>query len=269
MGRVLFALLILSIVLFARNEVPSCYDALKIENKNVTVEKELFILIDQTTIIDKKMMKYTYKNMMKFMKNGYAVNIISFSSNSNGKYTDLVYAGTLEKLMTEESEYDISKKVLRKYQGCMNSQMKYAKKKAKKALIKVFKGASKEMLHSDILKSLSDISRNVIGNSKVKEKVVLLVSDLLEHSSITSFYKQGTIKHINVKKEYAKIYKSQCMANFDETKVYIIGAGILPEKGYRDPKTLKNLTDFWRHYFKSTGADLEEIGTPMLLRDVE
>jgi hypothetical protein len=249
--------------------VPSCYDALKITNKNSTIEKELFILIDQTTIIDKKMMKYTYKNMMNFMKNGYAVNIVSFSSNTNGKYTDVVYAGALENLMTNKEEYDVSKKLLRKYQSCMNGQIKFAKKKAKKALVKVLKGASKQMPHSDILKSLADISKNLIGNSKAEEKVVLLVSDMLEHSSITSFYKQGSIKHINVEKEYAKINKSQYIADFKGAKVYVIGAGILTKKGYRDPKTLKNLTDFWRHYFKSTGADLQEIGTPMLLRDVE
>jgi len=30
-------------------------------------------------------------------------------------------------------------------------------------------------------------------------------------------------------------------------------------KAYRDPKTLKNLTDFWRYYFKSTDADLQDI----------
>jgi hypothetical protein len=249
--------------------VPSCYDALKIKNPNATIEKELFILIDQTTIIDKNMMKYTYKNMMNFMKNGYAVSIISFSSNSDGKYTDVVYAGTVEARMSKKESYDVSKKILRKYEGCMNGQLKFAKKKAKKALIAVLKGASKKMPHSDIIKSLTNISKDIITSSSAKEKVVLLVSDMLEHSSITSFYKQGRIKHINVKNEYAKINKSQYIANFSGAKVYVIGAGILAKKGYRDAKTLKNLTDFWRHYFKSTDADLQEIGTPMLLRDVE
>jgi hypothetical protein len=269
MKRLLLLLLTFSTLLLARNDVPSCYDALKIENKHKNAKKELFILIDQTTIIDKKMMKYTYKNMMHFMKNGYAVNIVSFSSNTDGKYTDLVYAGTVEPLLSKKESYDVSKKILRKYKSCMSGQLKFAKKKAKKALIKVLKGASKKMPHSDILKSLADISKNIIGNSKAEEKVVLLVSDLLEHSSITSFYKKGKIKHINVKEEYVKINKSQYISDFHDAKVYVIGAGILPKKGYRDPKTLKNLTDFWRHYFKSTDADLQEIGTPMLLKDVE
>jgi hypothetical protein len=82
MKRFFLTLLTLSTLLLARNDVPSCYDALKIKNPNATIEKELFILIDQTTIID--------KNMMNFMKNGYAVSIISFSSNSDAKYTYVV-----------------------------------------------------------------------------------------------------------------------------------------------------------------------------------
>ena len=78
--------------------MPSCYKALQIDNPNPVVEKELFILVDQTTQLDKKLMIYTYKNMMKFIKNGYAVTIASFSSNANGKYTDVPYSGKLETL---------------------------------------------------------------------------------------------------------------------------------------------------------------------------
>ena len=269
MKRLLLLLLTFSTLLLARNDVPSCYDALKIEKKQESVEKELFILIDQTTIIDKNMMKYTYKNMIHFMQHGYAVSIVSFSSNSDGKYTDVVYAGTVEPLLSKKESYDVSKKILRKYNSCMSGQLKFAKKKAKKALIKVLKGASKKMPHSDIIKSLTNISKDIITASTANEKIVLLVSDMLEHSSITSFYKQGMIKQIDINKEIAKVNKSQYIADFSEAKIYVIGTGILPKKGYRDAKTLKNLTDFWKHYVKETNANLQEIGTPMLLKDLE
>ena len=269
MKKFFLVLLTLSTLLVARNDVPSCYAALKITNPHPTVTKELFILIDQTTIIDKNMMKYTYKNMMKFIKNGYAVNIVSFSSNADGKYTDLVYSGEVESLLSKKERYDVSKKILRKYNSCMSGQLKFAKKKAKKALVKVLKGASKKMAHSDIIKSLTNISKEMIKPSTADEKVVLLVSDMLEHSSITSFYHKGAIKHIDIDKEFAKINKSKYIADFDEARVYVIGTGILAKKGYRDAKTLKNLTDFWEHYFKATKADLQEMGTPMLLKGIE
>jgi len=82
MHKLLLTLFTLSTLLFARNDVPSCYDALHMTNPSPTMEKELFILVDQTTILDKNMMIYTYKNMMKYIKNGYGVTIASFSSNA-------------------------------------------------------------------------------------------------------------------------------------------------------------------------------------------
>jgi len=269
MRQLFFILLTLSGLLFARNDVPSCYNALHMENPDPLPKKELFILIDQTTQLDKNMMIYTYKNMMKFIKNGYAVTIASFSSNSNGKYTDVPYAGKLEALLAESDKHEIAKKKLRKYQACMNGQYKYAKKKATKALVATLKGANKKLPHSDILKSLNDIAQHLIKPSKAKEKVVLLVSDMMEHSSITTFYSKGTLRRIDTQKEMTKLKKSGFTADFDGAKVYVIGTGMVGKKSYRDAKTLKALTDFWEVYFKASNARLEAMGTPMLLENIE
>jgi len=268
MKSVLLTLLALSTLILARNDVPSCYAALKMDNPNPTVEKELFILVDQTTPLDKNMMIYTYKNMMKFIKNGYAVTIASFSANANGKYTDVAYAGKLENLLPENAKHDIAKKTLRKYQGCMNGQYKYAKKKATKALVSVLKGANKKLPHSDIIKSLDDIAAHIIAPSNASKKVVLLVSDMIEHSSITSFYHKGLIKKIDVNTEMSKVKSAGHLANFSGADIYVIGTGVIGKKGYRDAKTLKRLTDFWEQYFAQTQANLKALGTPMLLEDI-
>jgi len=269
MKKLLLILAAISTLLLARNDVPSCYDALKISNPNPTIEKELFILVDQTTPLDKNMMIYTYKNMMKFIKNGYAVTIASFSANANGKYTDVAYAGKLEALLPDSAKHDIAKKKLRKYQGCMNGQYKYAKKKATKALVGVLKGANKKLPHSDIIKSLDDISKHIIQPSSASKKVVLLVSDMIEHSSITTFYTKGRLKKIDTDKELAKIKSSGHVANFGGADIYVIGAGNIGKNGYRDAKTLKSLTRFWERYFSTTNANLKAFGTPMLLEDIE
>jgi len=269
MKRLLLTLLTLSTLLLARNDVPSCYKALNITNPSDTVQKELFILVDQTTILDKNMMIYTYKNMMKFIKNGYAVTIASFSSNSNGKYTDVAYSGKLETLLPDSSKHDIAKKVLRKYQGCMNGQYKFAKKKATKALVRTLKGANKKLPHSDILKSLDDIAEHIITPSSAQQKVVLLVSDMIEHSSITTFYSNGSLKKINTDGEMSKVKKSGHIANFSGASVYVIGAGMIGKNSYRDSKTLGMLTNFWKAYFGVTNAQLKAIGTPMLLEDIK
>ena len=207
--------------------------------------------------------------MMKFIKNGYAVTIASFSANANGKYTDVAYAGKLENLLPQSAKHDIAKKTLRKYQGCMNGQYKYAKKKATKALVSVLKGANKKLPHSDIIKSLDDIAAHIIKPSQASKKVVLLVSDMIEHSSITTFYSKGLIKKIDVDKEMSKVKSSGHLANFSGADVYVIGTGVIGKKGYRDAKTLKRLTDFWEAYFSKTNANLKALGTPMLLEDIE
>lgn len=269
MKKLLLIMIALSSLVLARNDVPSCYKALHISNPDDTVQKELFIVVDQTTILDKNIMIYTYKNMMKFIKNGYAVTIASFSSNANGKYTDVAYSGKLEVLLPNAAKHDIAKKILRKYQGCMNGQYKFAKKKATKALVHVLKGANKKLPHSDILKSLDDIVEHIIKPSSANEKVVLLVSDMIEHSSITTFYSKGSLKKVDAKSEMAKVKQSGHLANFAGTRVYVIGAGMVGKNSYRDSKTLGKLTDFWEAYFAATHAQLKAIGTPMLLEDVE
>ena len=253
----------------ARNDVPSCYQALKLHEADTTPDKALFILVDQTTPLDKPMMIYTYKTMMRFLRNGNSVSIASFSSNANGKYTEAAFSGRLEHLLPQEATRDISKKILRKYKGCMNAQYRYAKKKATKALVRVLKGANKSLPHSDILKSLSDISEHLIKPKPAKEKTVLLVSDMMEHSSITSFYHKGRLKRIDTAKELAKVKQSGFVADFDGARVYVIGAGATSnKKSYRDSKTLKRLSDFWTAYFKIANAKLQAIGTPMLLDDI-
>jgi len=170
--------------------------------------------------------------------------------------------------LPDDSKHDIAKKVLRKYQGCMNGQYKFAKKKATKSLVRVLKGASKKLPHSDIIKSLND-SKHIIQPSKAKKKVILLVSDMIEHSSITTFYTKGLLKKVNTDSEMAKVKSSGHLANFAGADVYVLGAGIIGKKGYRNSKTLKMLTSFWESYFSSTNATLKEFGTPMLLEDIE
>jgi hypothetical protein len=52
-------------------------------------------------------------------------------------------------------------------------------------------------------------------------------------------------------------------------RIDVIGADMVSKNSYRDSKTLKTLTDFWKSYFQATNAKLQAIGTPMLLEDVK
>lgn len=267
--KTIFALLVfLNTFSIARNDIPSCYGALHMEVAHEAPKKALFILVDQTTILDKPIMMYVYKNMIKFIKNNFSVSIISFSANAKGKYTEVAYSGALEPLLEDSQKHSIAKKKLREYKSCMNAQHSYAKKTATQALVRVLKGANKKLPYSDILKSLSDISKNLITSSKAEEKIILLVSDMMEHSSVTSFYQKGGLRSLNTKKEISKLKKSGYGADFGGAKVFVIGAGMTGGKNYRDSKSLKSLVSFWEKYFQISHARLDAIGTPMLLDDI-
>jgi len=269
MKKLLLLAALFSTLLLARNDVPSCYDALHIDGPKGPADKEIFVVVDQTTILDKKLMIYVYRNTMKFIKNNEAVTIVSFSSNAKGRYTDVTYSGKVEALLPEESKHNTAKKALRKYQGCMNGQHKYAKNKATKALVSVLKGASKSLPRSDIVKSLTDVAKNIVAPSHSKHKVVLLVSDMVEHSSVTSFYSKGHIRKLNIDKEIAKIKKSGYLPDFGGADIYVVGTGMVGKEGYMDAKTLQNLTGFWQSYFAKTNGHLKAMGTPMLLEDID
>ncbi|MDQ7083878.1 MAG: hypothetical protein Q9M36_02665 [Sulfurovum sp.] len=124
--------------------------------------------------------------------------------------------------MPQSAKHDISKKILRKYEGCMKGQYKYAKKKATKALVAILKGANKELPHSDIIKSLNDIAKHIIKPSKASSKTVLLVSDMIEHSSVTSFYSKGMLKNIKINSEMSKIKQSGYLADFDKLSICML-----------------------------------------------
>jgi hypothetical protein len=135
-----------------------------------------------------------------------------------------------------------------------------------------FQGSSGEIAKSDVMASLKDIAGKV-RQSQAKEKVVLLVSDMLENSSITSFYTSQVVRKIDPAKELGLAQDNQLMADFADARVYVIGAGLLNDSknktAYRDPKTMLALRSFWQSYFEKSHARLMEFGQPALLNPVQ
>jgi hypothetical protein len=123
--------------------------------------------------------------------------------------------------------------------------------------------------------SLKAISTKV-NKSTARNKVVLIVSDMLENSSVSSFYanKGQSVNRIDPVKEMKTAEENRLFGDFNGAKVYVIGAGLLPEdskkgKSYRDPKTMQALSVFWKSYFDKSNAQLVELGQPALLNPVK
>ena len=175
--------------------------------------------------------------------------------------------------MPEKNRGDISVKLLNSFDACMHGQVKYGMKVAATALNKSLSGTSSDLAKSDVLASLKEISVRV-KKSESKNKIIFIASDMLENSSISSFYAKQAVRQINPEKEIKLVTDNQMFGDFGGAKVYVIGAGLLAEdakqaKGvYRSPKTMQALATFWKTWFQKSNAEVVEFGQPALLSPV-
>lgn len=255
-----------------QNDVPSCYAANNINSLATPPSRELFVLIDQTTVLDDSLRQLVRENVSQFAKPGNAFVIADFSAFSQGKYTEILNAGTLESPIAEKARNTIGVNVLKNFDACFRDQGNFAAKLMASAINKAMQNSSDELAKSDVLYSIKDMSARV-RQSLAKEKIVFIVSDMLENSSITSFYAARNVRNIDPAKEMVAVDKSGQIGDFAGARVFVLGAGIVPEdkgkKVYRDPKTMTSLKHFWNEYFMKSKAQLVEFGAPALLSPIK
>ena len=236
--------------------------------------KELFIVIDQTVLLDDALKQSVANQIRPFLTAGSGFSVLVFSAFTQGKYTQLLTTGELDAPLSAAQRDDVSKVVLTKFDQCMARQPALAAQAVGGALRKAFDGSSGDIAKSDVFASLKDISGKV-RQSKATEKVVLLVSDMLENSSVTSFYANQAVRRIDPAKELKLAVDNQLIGDFADARMYVLGAGLLNDDGrknkaaYRDPKTMQALSSFWNSYFAKSKAKLVEFGQPALLNPIQ
>lgn len=254
-----------------QNQIPSCYAANKITPSGPVIEKDYVILIDQTTMLDSEL-KTALANMVRTMvKPGNAVSIMKFSAYTQGRYMDLASYGEIEAPLPAKVRNSIGVKVLKSFDACMIGQQNFALKQFNSAIGRALQESSFDLKKSDVFSALAEAAR-VVKNTKTKQKAVLIVSDMLENSAISSFYQNNNVRLIDPIKEIKGVQDANLLGDFSGASVYVMGAGLVPEAGngkkeakYRDPKTLGALKKFWSNYFDLSNAKLMDFGTPALL----
>ena len=253
-------------------DVPSCYQAHKLP-PTPAPGLELFVLIDQTTLLDEPLKRIVTQNVGPMLKHGNAFTVGRFSSFSQQHYSEVIASGYLEPQLSPSDRDSTGVKVLKSFDACLDKQMKFAAGTVWKTMTGAMNEASSDLAKSDVMASLRDFSARV-RQSSAKERVVLVVSDMLENSSAASFYASRAVRKIDAGKELASASKHGLLGDFGGARVYVIGTGMLAEdaaskKGiYRSPEVMLALSDFWREYFHASNADLKELGQPALLMPV-
>ena len=249
------------------NRVPSCYATNKMEMAAPAPQHEVFILLDETTPLDDNLKAKLYSITQSLIRPGVRFSVLSFSAYAQGRYLNRHVAGVVELPLSEKARPSIGAKVLKKFDACMAAQELYGCNLALKAEKQVLDQATVDLKKSDVIANLSEVS-HLVKASPAPKKTLLVVSDMLENSSIASFYAKNAVRRLDPDKELATVAREKMLGDFGGAEVYVMGAGIVPEMGkavYRDPKTMGSLKSFWQAYFTKSNGNLVEFGAPELL----
>lgn len=267
-----FALVAASTAQASQNMLRSCYEMAGIPApKSTQQDTALFLIIDQTVVLDGKLKSILVENVRPFLRPGNSFNVSDFSAFSQGRYAQVLTAGELSKLIPQDQRDDIGKPQLQKFDQCIDLQQKAAAKFMSQAMIAAFNGSTDSLGKSDVLATMQELSK-FIRATPAKTKIVLLASDMLENSSITSFYQNQAVRKVDVQAEMKKVLTNNLLADFGGAKIYVVGAGLLgtaAKNSYRDPMTMQSLEVFWTEYFRKSHATIGEFGKPALLRPVQ
>jgi len=259
------------------NQIPSCYAAGKLELKPEPVRRAFFIVLDETVVLDDALKRSLWELVKPVVVPGTEVSIYRFSAYSQGKYLDVVASGVLETPIQAGVRDSVSVPKLKTFDACMNGQAQYGLALTRNAIGKVLADSSFDLAKSDIDGSLFALSK-AVKDSKAPVRTVLLVSDMLENSTVSSFYQNKGVRNIDPAVELKKVEAAKLFGDFGGASVYVMGAGLIqvPAGGaasrsaqYRDTRTMSSLQQFWTAYFARSNARLEAFGMPALLTTIK
>lgn len=256
-----------------RDDFPSCYDTLGAASpvQSASPARELFVIIDQTLNPTTEIKRSVHRQVHSFLQPGDRITLIQFSAFIANNYTDVVLKGQLDQPLNTEARYDISKKLLKRFDVCMKKQQTHVRKTIDQKLAATFGSEDMNIPKTELVGNLSNLGDSVISRSGAPRKVVLLFSDMLENSDISSFYQAGALKKINAGTEIAKFKQEGLLSNWGEAEIFIVGAGLLPAKyadAYRSENKMRPIRSFWEQYFQGSNAQLAGWGQPALLEQI-
>ena len=255
-----------------QNDVPSCYAANQIAPVNhIGYTRLIYVLIDQTVGWNTDLEQSILDNLNLNLVPGTKFVIAEFSAFSQGRYLNVIHTGIIENPMPETQIDNTPINKTKIFDACLMDQLPFATVLADRSVQSAFQASTSSLNHSDIMAALQMVS-GAVASDPASQKLLFLASDGLENSSVTSFYRHGSLRDINPEAEIQRAAVAGLFGNFGGSKVYVIG-GALPGAGiassaYRSPETLENLKKFWQDYFQKSNADLVEFGEPALLEPI-
>jgi len=270
-GLYVFALVFPAVVYADKIPFPkTSYELIGKESELKVPEAALFIVADESVGFDKNMIMRANEMMVEWLAPGRAIEVIRFSSGVKGRYTEVVTEGRLDPEPSEDFVDNLKRSELGKFQSIHRGQIRMAKVQAQRALLSIIQTSNKSVPYSDIVSNMEHVSQH-IKQFKADRKVILVISDMFENSSVTTFYSKGHVKNIKPSRELKKVNEAGMQADFGENvTVYVLGLGYFwsgegsGKEKYLDPKRASKVADFWKEYFEAGHAQVGEIGMPLM-----
>ncbi len=230
-------------------------------------QRVLYVVIDQTVALPAEMKTRVKALVSAWGKPGDSVKIARFSANFRGKYPSLTFSGAVEPWPSSQYAHGLRLSDRQQLERCLQRQREefggVFMARLDETLAKMDPASPK----TDIFVSLKQIAAQV-SKEPARHKVMLLVSDGLENSDITTFYRRGNIRKISPNKEIGKLRRQGLIPNWHGARVYMYGMGLAPRPGqYVKSHVIRALSRFWDRYFVEGNARVVALGTPELLID--
>lgn len=272
------ALLLVPIMSLAQSKVTGrddCYVVGRIPAEKQVYVTSTIVVLDETVDFDATQRSHIRDQVASLMAAGNEIRIFSFSAYRDGRYTLPLMEARLTLSLDENARYTMRKDQVRDFDTCQHVALNNAKKQLEKVLEQYFERSTSALANSDILGTLKDVAEAVVPTLRSKTRRLVLISDMLENSKISSFYGPGGVpRTIDAAAELAKVEKEALFADFRGAAVYVIGAGVAPltnkpsGTSYRSQTVMQPLKAFWSQYFERSNGRMIEFGQPLLLAPI-
>lgn len=274
--RIAYSLLFWSASASAVGTLNDCYKDAHLLDYASAPEMSTVVLLDETTLFDHVQQQHIVEQVVSLIQPGYELGVFSFSAFIGGRYTQPVLEHVYSSPIGAAIRETIRKPSLSIFDRCLRIQKYEAEGQIRRSLAAYFARSSDGISKSDIVATIHDVGASVVAKSKAKAKRILIISDMLENSDITSFYLRGNLRHIDAKREMALFQDRGMVTDMRGAMVYVIGAGVVPTDPskpntdrHRDQAALRGLKEFWKSYFEKSNAHVVEFGEPLLLRAIQ
>ena len=255
----------------ARNEIPSCRQAFFKEH-GAAPTRELIVAIDRTVSLNQQLTSDTIERITRAVRPGDHLALVSFSGLTQDEFTSIEFEGTIDLPATDsELQSGIPAKQVGPATLCFKNQLHFARNNLRSKLAALLDAPLSDARRSEILRALSSISNQMIKASSAPKKTVVVISDMLENSDLTSFYQNRRLRKIEVEKTLARAKAAQLLGGFGGARVFVIGTAAPSSADKSGPGINERLLlqEFWEQWFEASNALVVGLDNPALLREIE